>query len=67
MDENQNPTPAADTNAGEQVAPVETETQAAPTPVDAPAEVPDEAPTGEVVLGASQDGGVVTEPTPVIQ
>lgn len=48
-------------------------TESVEVPAEAPAEVvasdvtPETAPEGEVVLGASQDGGVVTEPTPVIQ
>lgn len=42
---------------------------AAEVPSEAPVEPVAEtsAPEGEVVLGASSDGGVIVEPTPVIQ
>lgn len=60
MDENTVPAPieevvALETPAVPEVAP------------EAPVEAVEPVADGEVVLGNSQDGGVVTEPTPVIQ
>lgn len=59
----------------ENTIPAPTEEVVPETPIEAVPEVAPEAPVeavrpvaeGEVILGTSQDGGVVTEPTPVIQ